>query len=129
RMSDRWLRYRAFWGSDPKRDVDDEIQFHLEERVADLVSRGASLEDARARAAREFGDASVVRNETIAIDERMIRRHRRGELLGSLLRDARVGLRALAKTPTFTATAVLCAALGIGTTGAILSATYAVLIR
>jgi putative ABC transport system permease protein len=128
-MSERWLRYLEFWRRDPKRDVDDEIQFHLEERVADLVRGGASLEDARTRAAREFGDASVVRNETIAIDQRMIRRRERSELLGNLVRDARVGLRALAKTPTFTATAVLCAALGIGTTGAILSATYAVLIR
>jgi putative ABC transport system permease protein len=128
-MSDRWLRYLDFWRRDPKRDVDDEIQFHLDERVADLMRHGLAADEARARAEREFGDARDVRDQTLAIDERMLRRGERGELFGNLLRDSRVGLRALAKTPTFTATAVLCAALGIGVTAAILSASYAILIR
>ena len=46
-----------------------------------------------------------------------------------VLRDARVGLRSLWRTPTFAVTAVLCAALGIGVTSAILSATYSILVR
>src|SRR5256885_1257838 len=44
-------------------------------------------------------------------------------------RAARVGARSLWKPPTFALTAILCAALGIGVTASILSATYAVLIR
>ena len=128
-MSDRWLRYFELPRRDPRRDVDDEIQFHLEERVADLVRRGLTPEAARERATREFGDAHVVRHETLAIDERMRRRGDRTELLRNLWRDARVGFRSLWKTPTFAVTAILSAALGIGVTTAILSATYAVLIR
>jgi len=128
-MSDRWLRYFELPRRDPRRDVDDEIQFHLEERVADLVRRGLTPEAARERATREFGDAHLVRHETLAIDNRMRRRGDRAELLHNLWRDARVGFRSLWKTPTFAITAILCAALGIGVTTAILSTTYAVLIR
>lgn len=128
-MSDRWLRYLELRRRDPRRDVDEEIQFHIEERVADLVRRGVSPDEARPRAMDEFGDAGLIRDETAAIDQRMLRRGDRAELLHNLWRDVRVGARSLWKTPTFAVTAVLCAALGIGTTGAILSATYAVLIR
>jgi putative ABC transport system permease protein len=70
-----------------------------------------------------------VRDKTLAIDERMRRRGDRTELLRDLWRDARVGFRSLWKTPTFAITAILCAAMGIGVTTAIVSATYAVLIR
>ena len=45
-MSERWLRYFEFWRRDPRRDVDDEIRFHLEARVADLVQRGLTPEAA-----------------------------------------------------------------------------------
>ena len=128
-MSDRWLRYFELPRRDPRRDVDDEIQFHLEERVADLVRRGLTPDAARERATREFGDAHLVRDQTLAIDQRMRRRGDRAELLRNLARDARVGFRSLWKTPTFAITAILCAALGIGVTTSILSATYAVLIR
>jgi putative ABC transport system permease protein len=128
-MSDRWLRYFELPRRDPRRDVDDEIQFHLEERVADLVRRGMPPDAARERARREFGDTLVVRDQTLAIDQRMRRRGDRAELLRNLARDARVGFRSLWKTPTFAITAILCAALGIGVTTAIVSATYAVLIR
>ena len=128
-MSDRWLRYFELPRRDPRRDVDDEIQFHLEERIADLVRGGLTPGEARERATREFGDTHVVRDETLAIDQRMRRRGDRAELLRNLARDARVGFRSLWKTPTFAITAILCAALGIGVTTSIVSATYAVLIR
>src|SRR5205085_9595793 len=108
---------------------DDEIAFHLEERVADLVARGMAPDEARRRASAEFGDERVVRDETVRIDQRIIRLGARAERWGDVWRDARVGLRSLRRTPIFAITAVLCAALGIGVTAAILSATYAILIR
>ena len=128
-MKERWLRYLEFWRRDPQRDVDDEIAFHLEERVADLVARGMAPDEARRRAVREFGDARAVRDETVRIDERMLRRGARAEWWADVLRDAHVGIRSLRRTPSFAITAVLCAALGIGVTAAILSATYSILIR
>ena len=37
-------------------DVEDEVSFHLEMRVAELVARGWSPDAARAEALRRFGD-------------------------------------------------------------------------
>ena len=128
-MSDRWLRWFQPTRRDPKRDVDDEIQFHLEARVADLQSRGVSSDDARRQALSEFGDAEVVRADTLRIDERIIKRERRADWISEFIRDARVGVRSLLRTPAYTATTVLCAALGIGVTGAIVSASYSILVR
>ena len=44
----KWIRYLEFWRRDPRRDVEDEIQFHLDARIADLIARGLSPSDARA---------------------------------------------------------------------------------
>ena len=128
-MSERRLRYLEFWRRDPRKDIDDEIQFHLEARVADLIGKGLTPEEARRRADAEFGDRRAVRDATMAIDQRILRRRRHADWWLDVVRDARVGLRSLWRTPTFAITAILCAALGIGITAAILSATYSILIR
>ena len=39
-------------------DVDEEVAFHLEMRVAELVARGSTPEAARAEAHRRFGDTN-----------------------------------------------------------------------
>ena len=128
-MSDRWLRWFQPTRRDPQRDVDEEIQFHLDARIADLVSRGASPDDARHQALSEFGDADAVRADTLRIDERILRRERRADWISEFIRDARLGFRSLLRTPAYAITTVLCAALGIGVTGAIVSASYSILVR
>ena len=128
-MSDRWLRYLEFFRRDPRRDFDDEMRSHLEHRIADLTARGLSPAQALARARDEFGDVEAARERTVRIDERMMRRRARAEWLSDIARDARVALRALRNSPSWTATAVLSAALGIGGTAAIVSASYAILVR
>ena len=124
-----WLRYFAFWRRDPRVDAQDEIRFHLEMRERDLVARGMSPEAARETAAREFGDLVTVARQVERIDSRIIAREERAEAWADLKRDVRVGLRSLRHSPAFTVTAVLCSALGIGVTGAIVSAAYAILVR
>ena len=37
-------------------NIDDELQFHLDEKIRDLMSQGLSREAATARAERELGD-------------------------------------------------------------------------
>src|SRR5688572_24256809 len=128
RMS-TWLRYFAFWKRDPRLDASDEIQFHLAMRVRDLMSRGLGAEQARREAEREFGDTRAVQQQVERIDTRMIQRQARQESWSGLTRDIRVGLRSLRNSPAFTITAVLCAALGIGVTAAIVSAAHSILVR
>jgi len=125
----KWLRYFEFFRRDPRRDIDDEIATHLEMRIADLRAQGMSAEDAIARARRDFGDASAVRDTTLRVDERMMRRERRAEWLENLWRDARVALRSMRSNPGFAITATLCCAAGIGVTTAIVSASYSILVR
>ena len=45
-----WRRYLRFWGPDVRSDVDDELAFHVELRVDQLVARG--MDPAAARAPR-----------------------------------------------------------------------------
>ena len=128
-MSDKWLRYLEFFRRDPRRDFEDEMRSHVELRVADLSARGLTPEQALAQARGEFGDANAARQRTLRIDERIMRRQRRAEWFADISRDARVALRALRNSPSWTATAILSAALGIGVTAAIVSASYAILVR
>jgi putative ABC transport system permease protein len=124
-----WLRYFAFWRRDPRHDARDEIGFHLDMRIRDLVERGLTREAAERRARSEFGDAVSVEQQLQRIDTRMIRRETRAAWWDDLRRDVHFGLRSLRKSPAFTITAVLCAALGIGTTATIVSAAHSILVR
>ena len=47
---------------DPQQEVDDELQFHLEQRTRDYIARGMSPEAAREAAAQRFGDTTRVRD-------------------------------------------------------------------
>jgi hypothetical protein len=60
RQTPLWRRYQRLWGSDPAADTHDEVEFHIEMRVADLVRRGLSEPEARNQARREFGDVSRI---------------------------------------------------------------------
>jgi putative ABC transport system permease protein len=125
---ERW--YRALMlRRNARRDVDDELRFHLESRVADLVASGVDPAKARAQAEAEFGDQRVIREQTVRIDRRIQRRRRVSDWIGEAWRDVVVGLRSLRRTPGFAISALLCTALGIGATGAISSAAYAILVR
>ena len=53
-----------------ERDVDDEIRFHLQMRVEDLMRQGRSRDDAEREAVREYGDMAAARSELASIDRR-----------------------------------------------------------
>ena len=109
-----WRRYLRLLGSDPSADVEDELAFHLESRVEDLVRAGLTESEARSRAEREFGDVERIRGEMNEIGRARQRRERRTGGLESLRQDARFAVRTLARTPGFSAVAILTLALGIG---------------
>ena len=51
-----------------RRDVDTELNFHLEGRIEELVATGLSRTDAEAEARRRFGNRSDVETEVEQID-------------------------------------------------------------
>ena len=124
-----WLRYFSFLRRDPRADAADEVRFHLEMRVRDLVARGMTPDDARRAADAEFGNTERVVDEVVRIRTRIDRRADRSEWMRDLARDIHVGMRSLRKSLAFSVTAVVTAGLGIGATAAIVSAGYSILVR
>jgi predicted permease len=95
----------------PETDLSDEIRGHLEERVAELISRGVSQEEAIRQARRDFGNVVLI--------EEQAREVWRWRWIEGLLSDTRFALRQIRKEPAFAAAAALTLALGIGGTTAI----------
>ena len=112
-----------------ERDVDDEMRFHIEMRVDDLVRSGIHRDDAQRQAASEYGDAAAAHRELTEIDERRTRSRERREWFQSFVQDVRFGARGLRLRPAFTITILVTLGLGIGANAAIFSFVDAVLLR
>jgi hypothetical protein len=102
-------------------DLDEEIRFHLERETERLVARGLDPERARAEARRTFGEVSRVKDD--AREDSGI------PWAETALRDARVALRGLRKSPGFAGAAILTLGIGIGATTAIFSVVDTVLLE
>jgi predicted permease len=130
-MSDEplWRRYRRFLRADPRRDVDDEIEFHLSMRIDEYERAGLPAVEAREEAMRRFGNVNEVLGECHEIGRQRAERGRRSWRWQSFTQDVRVGLRGLAANRGFALGVVLTMAIGIGATTAVFSVAYGVLLR
>lgn len=110
-----WRRRRL------ERDLDRELQYHVDRRMDDLMQSGLSSDEARRTVGIEFGARVIVHEET---RDAWVWRW-----LTDRGRDARYAVRTLVRRPGFTAAAVLSVAIGIGASAAIYSLVDQVLFR
>ena len=86
----RWRRYLRFWGPDVDADIEDDLRFHLEARIADYVAAGHSPDDARLLATERFGDVHGVRGRLRRHDIKKLQLQRRADLMDELMQDTPV---------------------------------------
>src|SRR5581483_10291396 len=90
-----------------QRELDDEIRFHIEQRVAELIARGLPPDRARAEALARFGpyeesrerllESARSRDEVLTMIDR----------LDNLRSDIRYAFRQLARSPGLSAAVAL----------------------
>jgi putative ABC transport system permease protein len=102
-------------------DVSEEIRVHLEMRAELNRQAGMPPETAESAARRQFGNTTLVGEE--------MRSMHINTFLESIGRDLRYALRGFLRNPVFTLTAVLAAALGIGSATAVFSVVDRILFR
>ena len=111
-------------------EVDEELAYHIELRVAQLISRGLTRDEAQAEARRRFGGSwdDAVRQLRDAGDLREERRHMR-ERFEALWSDVTYATRRLTRQPGFSLIVVLTFALGIGANATIFGVVDRLLLR
>ncbi|HEX8810716.1 MAG TPA: ABC transporter permease, partial [Terracidiphilus sp.] len=124
-----WRRYDRLLGPDTPADVKDELRFHLEAKIEDLIAEGWEPEAAVQEAERQFGDFLEVQQIGEVLGEEMERRKRLSDYRADLGQDLRYTLRTLARDPGFALVSILVLTLAVGANVAVFSVVNTLLLR
>ena len=117
---------------DPAREAEiiDEFSQHLDERYDELLSEGATADEAFRTAVSELRDAQALATAMRPLRQAHVApREPRDPRLARLTADLRISIRTLFSQRAFTIAAVLTFAVGIGAASAIATIVDAVLLR
>lgn len=122
-------RYLRFWRADPRRDVDEELSFHLEMRRREYELSGMPQAEAEDAARERFGDVALVQTEVERLAVARSARRRRAERAETLRHDIAFAYRSVRAKPLFAAAVALTLAIGIGANLAMFAVVDAVVLR
>ena len=103
------------------RELSEEIQAHLDEKVEELVADGMPREEAMQSARREFGNVGLIEENSREVWT--------WPSVEEFFFNVRYGLRGLRRNPVFTTVALLTVAIGIAANAAVFTVVNSVLLK
>jgi predicted permease len=120
-MSELLSRFRFFLAGRDRSEVDEELQFHLDQQINTNLQSGMSPAEAERQAAIAFGGLQRTREQC--------REQYPRYWLETLLQDIRYSIRGFRRNPAFSLAVVVTLMLGIGSTTAVVSVIDRILFR
>jgi putative ABC transport system permease protein len=120
-ISELFTRLRFLIFRKRRSDLDEEIEFHLEQAITTRIAAGMDPAEARRQALIEFGGIERTREQCDY--------QRPGWWVGTVMQDVHYAFRGFGRNPLFTISVLITLALGIGATTAVFSVVDRILFR